>query len=80
MVGFKSCVGCGLLMAWLQVWGLSVDALAQFPNFAQNDAPDEAFLLAPRPLTRLLREGEIAFKEERWADGIISLNTAWQGC
>jgi hypothetical protein len=73
MVGFKSCVGCWLLMAWLQVWGLSVDGLAQFPNFAQNDAPDEAFLLAPRPLTRLLREGEIAFKEERWADGITAL-------
>ncbi|MEZ6078672.1 MAG: hypothetical protein R3C56_24260 [Pirellulaceae bacterium] len=29
---------------------------------------------SPRALMRLLREGEIAFKEERWSDGITALS------
>ncbi len=56
-------------------WSSLNSSHAQFPNFAQNDAPEEAFLLAPRPLMRLLREGEIAFKEERYTDGITALSS-----
>ena len=35
----------------------------------------EQILLAPRPLTRLLREGETAIRENRFSDGIEALGT-----
>ena len=35
----------------------------------------EQILLAPRPLTRLLREGETAIQENRFSDGIEALGT-----
>lgn len=64
-----------LLSGWLVGWGLASQAKAQFPGMAQSDAPEEVFLLAPRPLLRLLQEGKTAFQEERWADGISALST-----
>lgn len=63
-----------LLSGWLVGWGGTPQAGAQFPNMGRNDAPEEVFLLAPRPLLRMLQEGRIAFQEERWADGITALS------
>ncbi len=40
-----------------------------------QDIGQEQILLAPRPLTRLLREGETAIKENRFSDGIEALGT-----
>lgn len=40
---------------------------------------DELFLLAPRALTRLLREGEIALAEGRYTDAVNSLGTILAG-
>ena len=64
-----------LMGCWLAGWAAAPRAAAQFPNMIQNDAPDEVFLLGPRPLLRLLQEGKTAFQEERWADGITALST-----
>lgn len=53
-------------------------AHAQFgprPNRGQEGLGPEQFLLAPRPLTRLLREGETAIQENRFSDGIEALGT-----
>ncbi len=70
MIGIKYSAGC-----WLLLGVLAAQCQAQFPNRGQNDPSEEAFPIAPRPLMRLLREGEIAFKEERWSDGITALST-----
>lgn len=68
-------VVAGLLLGgWLVGWGAAALANAQFPNMGQTDAPEEVFLLAPRPLLRMLQEGRTAFQEERWADGISALS------
>ena len=67
MIGIKYSAGC-----WLLLGVLAAQCQAQFPNRGQNDPSEEAFPIAPRPLMRLLREGEIAFKEERWSDGITA--------
>ncbi|MCA9181084.1 MAG: hypothetical protein KDA51_06510, partial [Planctomycetales bacterium] len=69
MIGLKNSVCC-----WLLLGIIAPHCQAQFPNRRQNDASEEAFPIAPRPLMRLLREGEIAFKEERWSDGITALS------
>ncbi|MCC7334368.1 MAG: PQQ-like beta-propeller repeat protein [Pirellulaceae bacterium] len=69
MIGLKNSVCC-----WLLLGIVATHCQAQFPNRRQNDASEEAFPIAPRPLMRLLREGEIAFKEERWSDGITALS------
>ncbi len=51
-------------------------ANAQFGRRANPDALGaEQILLAPRPLTRLLREGETAIQENRFSDGIEALGT-----
>ncbi len=56
---------------------LSLTAVAQFGN-RQNRADalaQERILLAPRPLTRLLREGKTAIEEMRYSDGIEALGS-----
>ena len=72
---------------WLQVvvavvlfavglWPASVEGqFGRRPTFGQDALDQEKILLAPRPLTRLLREGETAIQENRFADGIEALGT-----
>ena len=43
-----------------------------FRNRGDEQALDQ-ILLAPRPLTRLLREGKLAIDEKRYSDGIAAL-------
>ena len=74
-VGDKAVRWLLLILVSIAGWTNLDCSQAQFPNFAQNDAPEEAFLLAPRPLMRLLREADIAFKEERYTDGIAALSS-----
>ena len=44
-----------------------------FGNNANVPKDEELFLLAPRALSRLLREGEQAIKEKRYSEGIAAL-------
>ncbi len=65
-----------ILGAILAAW--PVDAQAQLGrrlNMGQDGMGQEQILLAPRPLTRLLREGETAIQESRFSDGIEALGT-----
>ncbi len=68
MIGFKNSVGILCLAA-----AACNICNAQFPNQLPPDPTADLFLMAPRPLLRLLREGEIAIKEARYADGITAL-------
>lgn len=70
MMGFKHFCPAYLIL------GLICNlCLAQFPFQTQNNSPEEVFMLAPRALTRLLREGETAIQEGRYADGIAALSS-----
>lgn len=69
MMGFKSLATVG----WLWLAG-ATSCFAQI-NLFSPEVSEDVFLLAPRPLMRLLREGEIAFQEERYADGITALSS-----
>ncbi len=40
-----------------------------------DEQPADQILLAPRPITRLLKEGKTAIDEKRYADGISALGT-----
>lgn len=64
----------GWIVVSLWSWMCCLQALSQNNLFLQNGPADELFLLAPRPLMRLLREAEIAFEEQRYADGITALS------
>ena len=44
-----------------------------FGNNANTQKDEELFLLAPRALSRLLREGEQAIKDKRYSEGIAAL-------
>ena len=68
MIGFKTLACAGLVL-----WTTASSSFSQ-NNVFQIDNSDDVFLLAPRPLIRLLREGEIAFQEGRYADGITALS------
>ncbi len=57
------------LVAGFLVW--SETSHAQFAQSRQQ--AEELFLLAPRSLTRLLREGEAAISDGRFADGVSAL-------
>lgn len=58
---------------WL-VAGLSVMSETSQAQFAPSrQQAEELFLLAPRSLTRLLREGEAAIADGRFADGVFAL-------
>lgn len=50
----------------------SASAQVGFRNRGDEQALDQ-ILLAPRPLTRLLREGKLAIDEKRYSDGIAAL-------
>ena len=69
---------CLVVMSCLAISNLILPVQAQFggrrPNMGQ-DVGQEQILLAPRPLTRLLREGETAIQEKRFSDGIEALGT-----
>lgn len=71
MVGFNKYATLALM------WAATTAAVSQGQNplFFQPERSDDVFLLAPRPLMRLLREGEIAFQEQRYADGITALSS-----
>lgn len=63
--------------AWLIVAAFSIEAQAQFarPQVGRDGVNAEQFLLAPRTLTRLLRDGEAAIAEKRYSEGIEALGT-----
>ncbi len=46
--------------------------------FQQQMRGEEVFLLAPRPLVRLLREGERAIADGRYTDGILAIGALLQ--
>lgn len=45
----------------------------QFPRNRSDEQSMDQISLAPRPLTRLLREGKAAIEEKRYSDGIAAL-------
>lgn len=63
-------------MVVLAVWGNS--AAGQNPFLQRGQSPEDVFLLAPRPLMRLLREGETSLSEGRYTDGIQALGALLQ--
>lgn len=66
MIGFKTLAFVG----WL-ILATATSSFAQ--NLFRPETSEDVFVFAPRPLMRLLREGEIAFQEKRYADGITAL-------
>ena len=55
----------------LAIFAVSAECQAQFaPNRQQTE---DLFLMAPRSMTRLLREGEAAIADGRFADGVTAL-------
>ncbi len=72
MVGFEFS-RLAAVASWV-VCALAAACSAQVNFLAQPDLGDDVFLLAPRPLMRMLREGELAFEQQRYSDGITALS------
>jgi hypothetical protein len=67
------------LLVGAMTWWLPPSAMAQFGNRATAGAAGEdPFLLAPRALSRLLREGETAIADGRYTEGVRLLGALLQ--
>jgi outer membrane protein assembly factor BamB len=71
-----ACMLCSAL--FIGSWTAS-EAAAQFGQLGQPASTDEdVFMLAPRVLTRVLREGEAAIADGRYAEGVALLGSLVQ--